>query len=169
MREVAARAGVGERTLYDAFPNKEALFLEVVGVAIGGDDRPVPVAERPEFLAALDRTDPEAVVETFADYGAELLERAGPLIMVAVESAGADQAMRRFADAGAAATAANVAAVVAHLVRLGAVSDERLAIATITALVSPHVHQIVRGAGGLSSEEYRDWLRAALLNSLGPN
>src|SRR6266568_1179650 len=52
VKQVAAAAGVAERTVYAAFPSKADLFNEVLGVATVGDDRPVPVAERAEFRAA---------------------------------------------------------------------------------------------------------------------
>src|SRR5690606_15364381 len=118
MREVARRADVGERTLYDAFPTKAALFLHVVDVGTVGDEGEAPVADRPAFHHVVEADDPRVVIERFAGHAADLLERAGPLIMVAVESAGADDAMRGFAEAGAAATAANVATVVQRLAEL---------------------------------------------------
>lgn len=52
MRQVAARAGADERTLYHALPTKADLFHYVVGAAIVGDDAPGPAAQRPEFRSA---------------------------------------------------------------------------------------------------------------------
>ena len=51
MREVAAAAGVATETLYAYFSSKRGLFQAVVDTAVVGDDRPVAVAERPEFAA----------------------------------------------------------------------------------------------------------------------
>jgi AcrR family transcriptional regulator len=160
LREVARRAGVGERTLYDAFASKAALFEHVVGVAIVGDELPVPVHGRDDYLAALSEGDGRRAVDMFAGYAAALLERAGPLIMVAVESAGADEAMRSFADAGARQTAQNTAAFVHHLVELGLldVREEEQAAAGTLALCSPHVHSIHRRDAGRTAAQYRAWL-----------
>ncbi len=77
MRQVAAEADVSERTVYAVFPTKLDLFAEAIGVAMAGDDRPVPIAERPEFRAALEEQDGERALELVVGATA-LLERAGP-------------------------------------------------------------------------------------------
>src|SRR6266498_5602066 len=110
MKQVATAAGVAERTVYAAFPSKADLFNEALGVATVGDDLPVPVADRAEFRAAFDERDGRRALTLVVDYGTALLERAGPLIITSIESAGADPDMRRIADQGAHATAVNLGA-----------------------------------------------------------
>lgn len=167
MRDVAARAGAGERTLYDAFPSKADLFHHVAGVAIVGDEAPLPAAERPEFRSALLERNGLHAVALFSEHVAALLERAGALIMVAVESAGADPAMRRFSDEGAAAAKANTAAFVASLADHGVVAgDAAEAAAVAFALASPHVHQLLRVHSAWTAEQYQDWLENALVKLL---
>ena len=51
MRDVAVEAGVATETLYAYFSSKRVLFQAVVDMAVVGDDRPVAVADRPEFAA----------------------------------------------------------------------------------------------------------------------
>lgn len=167
MKAVAARAGVGERTLYDAFANKGALFEHVVSVAITGDEDAVPVAARPEFLAALSERDPDRAVALFADYSSEILERAAPLITVAIESAGADPILRRFSDQGAAATRTNVRAFVQELADQGLLQGDPDTVAMAAyACVVPLVHQHLRRDVGWSSRQYRDWLEMSLARLL---
>ncbi len=163
MKAVAARAGVGERTLYDSFASKTALFEHVVGVAIAGDEDPVPVAERPEFHEALTESDPHRAVALYAGYATALLERAGPLITVAIESAGADPALRRFSDEGAAATRANTTTFVQALADRGMTRGDTddLAMAAY-ALTTPLVHRNLRRDLGWSANRYRRWLEAGL-------
>lgn len=160
MKQIAASAGVGERTLYDAFPTKTALYEHVVGVAISGDERPIPVAERPEFAKALAEHDLAAAIAEFTNYATEILERSGALIMVAVESAGADPTMREFAERGAAATRDNAVSFVEHLSNDHPLSPD--AADTVFALVSPHLHQILRHGSRFTAEEYRRWLTHAI-------
>lgn len=77
MDRIAQRAGVSKRTIYNHFPNKEALFQECVSVlaarmdahAHTGDDPDAPVAERLRAHASRKlrmALDPEAVATTRA-------------------------------------------------------------------------------------------------------
>ena len=100
MRQVAEKAEVSERTTYLAFPSKLDLFLEVIGVATAGDDQPVPLSERPEFQTALSERDGRKALKLGVSLVANLLERAGALVMAALESAGADDALREAAVQG---------------------------------------------------------------------
>src|SRR5207248_1973481 len=82
---------------------------------------------------------------------ADLFERAGPLIMVTVEAAGVDPIMRRIADEGARATAANFAALARALADHGALRpglEPDQAADVLFALASPHVHHLLRHERG---------------------
>ena len=57
LRDIAEAAGVGERTLYDAFPTKATLFGHTLDVATVGDEQPVAVEDRPEMVAAREAPD----------------------------------------------------------------------------------------------------------------
>lgn len=170
MRAIAERAGVGERTLYDAFPTKGALFDHVVGVAIVGDEAAVPVAERPGYLAALEETDARRAIELWAAFSATLLGRAGRLIAAAAGSAGADAAMRAFTDLGAEQTRANVTAFVDRLADGGGVAlDRQDAIAAVLATSSPLTYVTVCDGLGWDDDRYERWLSETLTRLLlGP-
>ncbi len=167
MKAVAERAGVGERTLYDAFSTKAALFEHVVGVAIAGDEDDVPVADRPDFQAALAERDQRRAVALFATSSAMILERAAPLITVAIEAAGADPVLRRFSDEGAAATRTNTEAFIRSLAACGPLAGDPddLAMAAY-ALVVPLVHQHLRRDLRWSAQRYGHWLETSLARLL---
>lgn len=171
MREVAQRAGVGERTVYDAFPNKLSLFRHVLDVATVGDEQPVAVAERPEIRAAQQEPDPVAAISQTVGYSTDLLERAGDLIMVSVEAAGSDPDMRAAADAGAGATHEACLALTSALHRRGALRDDLDAISAadiLYALTSPYMHQLVRRHRGWGRQRYQAWLERMLTHELFP-
>jgi AcrR family transcriptional regulator len=161
MREVATAAGVGERTLYDAFPSKPTLFTHTLNVATVGDEEPVRVFDRPEMATAREQIDPRAAIAQLIAYTKDLLERAGDLIMVSVEAAGADPEMKAAAEAGAEATYRVHLALTTALHKRGALRnglDPVTAADTLYALASPHLHQLLRRHRRWSVERYNDWL-----------
>jgi len=169
LRQIAAAAGVGERTLYDAFPTKAALFAHTLGVATVGDEEPVRVADRPEIATAQEQPDPRAAIAQLVAYSTALLERAGDLIMVSVEAAGADPDMRAAADAGTDATHRVHLALTDNLYARGALRDglDPVTAADILyALGSPHMHQLLRRHRGWSVKQYRGWLESAIIREL---
>ncbi|WP_369244930.1 TetR/AcrR family transcriptional regulator [Streptomyces sp. R41] len=169
MKEVAALAGVGERTLYDAFPTKAALFGHTLGVATVGDEEPVPVSDRPEIQAVRKQPDPRAAITDTVAYVTELLERAGDLIMVSVEAAGADPDMRAAADAGAQATHKVYLALTTALQQQGTLRpglDAATAADIFYALGSPHMHQLLRRHRRWPAKNYRAWLERVLISEL---
>jgi AcrR family transcriptional regulator len=54
--EIAARAGVSKPTVFSAVGNKQTVLKEVRDIAIAGDDRPIPIRERP--MSERVRTEP---------------------------------------------------------------------------------------------------------------
>jgi len=169
MREVATAAGVAERTVYVVFPSKPALFQQTLGVAVGGDEADLKVHERTQMLELLASLDPHAVLAHSVALGADLLDRAGDLIMVGVEAAGSDADMRAMSDAGAKATYTGYAAVARHLADLGALRADLSpteAADVMYALGSPFTHQLLRRHRRWSSSRYRAWLLATLTQQL---
>jgi AcrR family transcriptional regulator len=165
MREIAEEAGVSERTVYAVFPTKVALLSEAIGVAIVGDDSPVPMAERADFRAALNERDGKWALELFVNGASEVLERAGALMMAGYEAAGTDAELRQAAKAGDRARAADFTLIVNALANHGALRDDlpiEQATDILLALVSPQVHQLLRHQRARSPDEYRNLIQDVL-------
>ena len=155
VRQIAEAAGVAVRTVFTAFPGgKPELFREALDAAVAGGSA-VSEAER--------------IVEQVVRYGADLLERAGGLLMTSVESSGADPDMRRFADEDARATADNARTIADGLHRHGLLRDDvsvEHAAHVFYTLGSPQVHALLRRDCGWDVDEYRAWLTATLRATL---
>jgi AcrR family transcriptional regulator len=167
MRGIARAAGVGERTVYAAFPSKAELFRHALDVATVGDEEPVAVADRPELRDAVAGTDPRAAVGRAVDYTVALFERAGDLIMVTVQAADADPDMRAAAAAGSRATHQVWLALTRSLagaLRPGLSVDTAADI--LYALASPHTHQLLRRHRGWTRRQYHGWLTEAVTQQL---
>ncbi len=93
-------------------------------MAVVGDEEAIAVADRPEVRLTLTEVDPEKAIALSVAYSTELLERAGDLIMVSIEAAGADPEMRATADEGARATHRVHLALSQALHRRGALRDD---------------------------------------------
>jgi AcrR family transcriptional regulator len=169
MRQIAEEAGVSERTTYLAFPSKLDLFMEVIGVATVGDDRPVPLAERPEFEAALSERDGKKTLELGISLISTLFDRAGPLVMAAYESAGADEALREAAMEGERARARDLSLIAEALQAHGALHPDlsaEEATDVLLVLLSPQAHQMLRRDRRRSTVRYRSTVLKALERAL---
>lgn len=90
MREIARGAGVSVETVYANFASKAAVFKEVLNVLVVGDDRPIPLSERPEFHAATAGS-PTERMRGLVKYYAEVHGRVARLRMELREAARADE------------------------------------------------------------------------------
>lgn len=80
VRKIAASAGVSEQTVYTRIGNKAAILKAVYDVMLAGDDEPVPVAERPEFLRMRDAPDARSLLSTYAEVATGIYTRLRPVL-----------------------------------------------------------------------------------------
>jgi AcrR family transcriptional regulator len=170
---VARRAEVSTQTVYNAVGGKAALLRAVYDVTLAGDDQPVPIAERPAFLAMLAETDGRRCLARYAALGRELWERAGPLVVGLLSQAAAgDPDLRAFADTIEGQRAAGTAMVAAHVAeRFGlrpglTVQEAGDVLWTLTALELIERLVVRRG---WSADRAEAWLAEAMADALlGP-
>ncbi len=91
MAGVAERAGVARQTVYLMFESKHALLDTCIDQRIAGDDRPVPVRERAEYLA-MGSGPPEQRVAAGAAWLAGAHERSATIQRVLDQAAVTDLA-----------------------------------------------------------------------------
>lgn len=89
MRGIAEASGVSVETVY-AQGAKQALLLACVDRALAGDDEPVPMAERPAFVAALNAADPVEVIDGFVRALTDVAARAAGVLVAFEDAAAAD-------------------------------------------------------------------------------
>src|SRR4029077_2029840 len=88
IQQIADQADVAWQTVYAVFGGKPAILSAVFGVAVAGDDEPVPVPERPFVQAIAEAGDPRAKARIFARHLREAGERIAGVLSV-IESAAA--------------------------------------------------------------------------------
>lgn len=161
LREVAQRAGVSERSLYQHFATKVVLFQRVVEVGIVGDVGSEPMTERPWSRAAVTAPTLADRVEAFADGVAEMTGRLEPLMAVNAEVENSEPAVRESAGHWRRATLDYLYAFWHGAARDGLLppdTDVEWLAATTAVLSAAESRLLISRTFGWDAERYRQWL-----------
>lgn len=90
IQAIADRAGVSARTVYLAFETKSGLLRALWNLRLRGDDEPVPVGQRPWYVAVLAEPDPEAKLRSYVKGANRVRSRIGGVLRVVRDAAPAD-------------------------------------------------------------------------------
>jgi AcrR family transcriptional regulator len=168
---ISDRSDTPQATVYRLFSSKLGILKALLDVSIGGDDRALPMADRPQVRALESDADPARQLTGFAALLREIMARVGPVHRVLADAARSDQ--------DAAALLAEIArqrhegqqGIARSLARSGALRpglSERDAADIIHALASPEVYALLVADRGWSGERYETWLRSILTDQLLP-
>ena len=163
IREIAQEADVAVQTVYAVFGNKRQLVIELIEVAVKGDDEALPVTERAEVQAI--RAEPSARrrAELDAALSRKITQRLLPVFQIASDAASVDPDFAELNRAMIARRRAEIAQMAALLAGDGALRvslDD--AAASLFVLYSPHVAQILTEHVGWSFDRYEKWLADAI-------
>jgi AcrR family transcriptional regulator len=158
MRDVARAAGVAVETLYSHHPSKRALLDAVVDHAVVGDDAPVAVAARPEFLA-MGRGRRADRIAAAAALVAAVHERTGAFARLVREAAATDEEIADVLRATRERQRLDVAAGLELIVGRPPTDDERDG---TWAVLSPEVYLLLVQESGWSLDQYERWVAATL-------
>ena len=168
-KEIAELAGVGERTVYDKFGDKIELYKQTVRYRTRGDDEPIPHPQRPATVAVFEATDPHEVLRLHVEYGANLMERAADLILVAASAAAIEQELARNFDRAAQSVHGIHLKTARHLQALGHLKaglDPTTAADIMFALNTPQTFNALRRQRRWSLARYKSWVIETLEQQL---
>ena len=164
---VAAAAGVSAEFVYKNIGRKAGLLAAVLDVAIGGDDDPVPMADRPGIRALRELDSARDVLDGYVRLMAPVQERAAPLLMLAAQSADTDAvALVAKADAQ---RLTGMTGLARHLQALGGLHPQLNVNRTRDLLwtyTSPQLYDLLVVRRGWSLADYADHVRQALVAAL---
>ena len=162
---IAERAGVSAQTIYNGFGSKAALLKRVYDVRLAGDDEPVPLAQRPEVVAAYAERDPVSFLRSYARLARQISERVGPFALVLMDGAAAgDPELKAHVETMNQERLVGARMVANRVRELGAlrpglsVDRARDVIWTIN---SVEVWHLLTGLRGWSARAYEDWVGRA--------
>jgi AcrR family transcriptional regulator len=162
MRDVARHAGVAVETLYSHYSSKRKLFDAVVDHAVAGDDEPVAVAQRPEFLA-MGRGRRADRIAAGASLVAAIHHRTAPFAVLLREAAATDEEIAEILRATRERQRQDVAAGLELIMGRPPTDDERDG---AWAILSPEVYLLLVQGSGWSLDQYERWVSDTLARVL---
>jgi AcrR family transcriptional regulator len=170
--QIAAAAGVSTQSVYNMAGGKAELLKAVYDVAVAGDDKPVPMAERPGIQAMIAAPDPRQALALYARLGREIAQRTHRLVTVILaQAATGDAALTEFAAQIEAQRAIGTAATARHLAsRFGLRTglSEQAAADILWTLTAPDIVERLINQRNWPWDTYERWLADAMASSLLP-
>lgn len=158
MREVATAADVAIETVYSHFASKRGLLRAVADAAVVGDDEPVPLAERSEFLAIGQGRRPARIRAT-ARLLTGVQERTAAVARLLRHAAPADEEIAEMLRSTRDRQRIDVARALELLVGRAPTREERDG---VWALASPEVYLLLVEESGWTPDQYEVWIAETL-------
>jgi AcrR family transcriptional regulator len=154
VRDIAAAAGVAIETVYAHFSSKRGVLQAVADVAVVGDDAPVALAERPEFVA-IGRGRRSARIQAGARLLTGVQARTAPLAKVLREAAPTDEQIAEMLRSTRERQRLDVAAAIELILGRPPTPSER---DSVWVIASPEVYLLLVEESGWTPEAYEAWV-----------
>jgi AcrR family transcriptional regulator len=163
---IAEAAGVSRKTVFTSVGGKVEALKLAVDWAIGGDDEPIRMPDRPEIERLRREPDAREVLRGYAALQRTVAQRVAPLVKVAEAAAGTDPALRALADAGSTQRRTGMGDMAGELARRGALADGLTvdeAADVLWLFNDPLTYHRLVLERGWSGKRYEEWLGGALI------
>ncbi len=168
---ISGLADVPVATVYRLFSSKHGILKSLLDQSIVGDDRDVPMVDRPPVRALLAEQDPKQQLAGFVALTAGVNAAVAPLYRVLVSAAGNDADAAALRDTLTSQRHQGPRRIARALARAGALRSglrERDAADIIHALLSPELYRLLVIDRGWTTERYQPWLTETLIQQLLP-
>ena len=165
MDAVAEAAGVSRMTVFNSVGGKLDLLRTAIDQAVAGDDRPVPLLERPEIERLGELTEPHEVIQEWATLTTTISGRVAALSVVLAVAAGVDDDARALRDEAGAQRHNGQQAFVTFLESIGGLrSDIDLSTAADIAWLysDPQLYHRLVIERHWTPQQFEEWLGRAV-------
>lgn len=162
MRDIASAAGVALETVYSHFSSKRGVLSAVADAAVVGDDAPVALAERSEFLAMGHGRRP-ARIEAASRLLTALYGRTAPIDKLLRQAAQAEKDIAELLSLAHELQRRDVAAAFELIVGRPPSAVERDG---TWAIASPEVYLLLTEECGWTPEQYQTWIAQTIERAL---
>jgi AcrR family transcriptional regulator len=168
---IAQQAEVAPESIYAIFGSKRKILSHLLDIAVGGDDAPVRLLDRPGPQAVLQESDQHRQMDLFARDITTILERVAPVFEIMRSAAKTEPEIADLFQHVLAERRETMGTVVQHLVANGPLReglDDAQAADSLWTLTSPEVFRLLTADRGWTKERYADWLADSLIRLLLP-
>jgi AcrR family transcriptional regulator len=169
---LAKEAGVAVETVYAAFGSKRTVLARLVDFAVGGDEEPVSILDRPGPQRVRADPDQRRQLRAFAQGIGEIMARVGPLFGVMRGAAITEPEIAELLQRLLVARHANMMRLVRWVARNGPLRTGlsiNEAADIVWTLSSAEVHHLMTVDRGWTAEHYAQWLGDTLILLLLPS
>jgi AcrR family transcriptional regulator len=168
---IAHDAGVSPLTIFSTFGNKRSILTSLIDVLVGGDERPIPLLQRPGPQSVLQESDPYRQVRQFAADITNSLERMAPIFEIMRMAAKTESEIATLLDQVLKRRLHNIGvfvqSVAAHANLLEG-QDAMRATETVWSIASPEVYRLLAQDRSWTKERFANWLGDTLVRLLLP-
>lgn len=168
---IAEEAGVAPDTIYAVFGNKPSILRSLVQVTLVGDDRPVPLLERPYVQENIQAVDQRQMIRGFARDMYQIMGRVSTMFRLLRSAASADTDIAEMLNTLLADRLRNMSFFIENLRRLGPLREmpiENQANVIAWSLSSGEIFDLLVHDLRWTEEQYVTWLSDALERLLLP-
>ena len=170
MADIARRAGVAVQTLYLSFGSKVAVLTAALDVAVGGDDEPVPVLDRPWFARLRAEPDLAAALDILAGSATQIIDRVYPLY-AAMSHASADPELAEVRDRNKRQRFADLLPAIQELAARAGFNQQltaERATEIVYTLMSEETYGLLVAEHGWTVSDWSGWARRHIQGELFP-
>ncbi|MDG6101930.1 TetR/AcrR family transcriptional regulator [Dactylosporangium aurantiacum] len=167
--QIAKAAGISVQTLYFHFGNKATVLKEVVDVLAVGDDKPVPLLDRPWTQRLRDASDGPQALAIWVRNARTVFGRIAPIMKIVRDAAGSDPEMAAQWQTNMAQRYTAQRTVVQHLADrhfLGPDLTVDRAAGIVYCLISIEVYQLCTVDRGWSPAQWEQWIIDTLTSTI---